>query len=107
MKTNVAATSITAYREHEAMGALSRQQKKILEFLADHADVDYTRKEIGKALSMEHSTVCGRVNELLADIERLWLDELDSRKCRISGKTASPVRIHRPAGQLDLFGVAA
>ena len=107
MKTNVAETSIKSYREHEAMGALSRQQKKILEFLADHADVDYTRKEIGRALSMEHSTVCARVNELLGDIERLWLDELTPRKCGISCKTASPVRIHRPAGQLDLFGVAA
>lgn len=103
MKTNVAQTSITAYREHTAMGALSRQQKKILEFLADNPNDNYTRKELARKLCMEHSTVCARVNELLSDIERLWLDELTPRKCGISCKTASPVRIHRPAGQLDLF----
>ena len=91
------------------MGALSHQQKLILKFLADHAGKDYTRREISWFLSNEkngyilHSSVCGRVNELLSDSERSWLNELTARKCRISGKTANPVRIHRPVGQVNLY----
>ena len=91
------------------MSALSHQQKRILKFLADHAGKNYTRREISWFLSNSknnyifHSSVCGRVNELLADSERSWLDELDARKCRISGKTANPVRIHRPVGRINLF----
>lgn len=91
------------------MSALSHQQKLILKFLADHAEKNYTRREISWFLSnpkngyILHSSVCGRVNELLADSERAWLDELDARKCRISGKTANPVQIHRPVGRINLF----
>lgn len=98
------------------MGALAKQQKRIVEFLAAHPEDDFTRKEIAAAIGMEHSTVCGRVNELLEydptampnnPRSRQWLDELAPRKCRISEKSAKPLRIHRPVGQLDLFKAAA
>ena len=110
MKTNVADTSLKAYWEQENMGALDRQTKNILDFLAAHPDRDYTRRELSEAADILLSSVCGRVNKLLDPTKsqgRAWIDELPTRKCS-EGKFGHPVRIHRPAGeQLTLFEKAA
>ena len=108
MKTNIADTSLIAYWEQENMGAFNRLQKQILDALASCPDRDFSRSELEKMTGIKLSSVCGRVNELLDPIKchgRVWLDELPLRKCRITGKSVHPVRIHRPVGQLQLFEV--
>ena len=49
---------------------------------------DYSRRELAKECGLELSSVCGRINELLAvDLVR----ELPARKCKITGRTVKPV----------------
>lgn len=102
----MADTSLKAYWEQENMGALDTRKKQILDSLAEHPDRDYTRSELSEITRIRLSSVCGRINELLDPLRaqgRVWIDELPARKCSITGRSAHPVRIHRPVGQLQLF----
>lgn len=83
----VADTSIEAYDEHKAAGKVGAQAHMILGMLEDSRN--YSRKEISKLVGIELSSVCGRVNELLA-VGLLVEDE--KRKCSITGKTIHAVR---------------
>jgi len=106
----IADSSLAAYIEIKNMPGLAPLQKRILEFLCEFPDRDFTRAEIANHLGMKVATVCGRINELL-DLEqnrgRVWIESLPLRTCTIGGRSAHPVRIHRPAGQLSLFKEAA
>lgn len=82
----VAETSIAAYREHRDSGKLSAQASYILSCM-EFGD-DYSRRELAYECGLELSSVCGRINELLAvDLVR----ELPARKCKITGRTVKPV----------------
>jgi hypothetical protein len=87
----IADTSVTAYREHRDTGKLGRQASFILEQMGDKT---YSRRELARHTGLELSSVCGRVNELLAIG---LLEEVDSRRCSITGKTIHPVRLTRPS----------
>ena len=64
MRTAVTETSREAYRSLIHEHKLQPMQEKILELLSDN--IPRTRKEIRDATGMELSSVCGRVNSLLA-----------------------------------------
>jgi hypothetical protein len=84
----IADTSVTAYHEHRDTGKLSRQANTILSQM--RSDTDYSRRELARHTGLELSSVCGRVNELLAIG---LLEELASRRCSITGKTVHPVKL--------------
>ena len=84
----VASTSIEAYKEHKETGKLGRQASAILERMSP--GMDYSRKELSRLTGFELSAICGRVNELLSVG---LLEELESRKCSITGKNIHPVRL--------------
>jgi len=99
MRTQVAATSVDAYR---AMGPrLGEQQRAIVAFLARHCARDWTRGELADAIPMRLSSCCGRVNELIA---LQILHESPRRPCRSTGRGAHPVKL--AGAQLEL-GLAA
>lgn len=85
----VAITSIEAYHEHKRLGKVCRQASDLLEVMADKPRLDgFTRNELSEASGVRLSSVCARVNELLAYGA---LRALPVRKCRITGRKATPV----------------
>ena len=86
----IATTSAINYREHRDSGKLSTQAGLVLNFIRGLADgYDVSRLEIAEALGLRLSSVCGRVNELIA---AGLLEPGVTRKCRMSGKTVCPVK---------------
>ncbi len=82
----VADTSIEAYKEHKAKGLVGKQAQAILDFMTP--GVSYSRRELSRKMGLELSSVCGRVNELLAIG---MLTEGAKRKCLITHKTIVPI----------------
>lgn len=85
---SVSDTSRQAYYEHEDEGKIGKQCRLILSKM--RKGKDYSRREIAKEFGLELSSVCGRVNELLAIG---LLQELESRPCKVTNKTIHPVRL--------------
>lgn len=83
----VADTSIAAYREHRDTGKVSKQALHILNSM--NLGRAYSRRELIAATGLELSSICGRVNELVA---LGMLEEAPARKCTVTGKTVKPVR---------------
>ena len=91
-------TSIEAFHDHKASGKLSQQQSEIVDYLLHLAyeeslgyfHDDVTRSELAQALGLRVSAICGRISELLK-IGKLI--ELPRRVCKITGKSAHPVRL--------------
>jgi len=84
---SVSDTSRQAYYEHEGEGKIGKQCRLILSKM--RKGKDYSRREIAKEFELELSSVCGRVNELLAIG---LLEELATRPCQVTKKTIHPVR---------------
>ncbi len=84
----IADTSIEAYREHKDSGKVGAQASAILNVMKP--DEDYSRKELARITGYELASVCGRVNEMLSIG---LIDELPSRKCKITGKNIHPVKL--------------
>ena len=98
MRTNVRDTSLTAY---DALD-LTQGQAKVLRFLSENTyRADWTRGEIAKYGGFPIQSVCGRVNELLAQ-GRLTEQE-QVRPCRVTGNSAHPVSIPRLPYQSSLL----
>lgn len=84
----VAETSVLAYRHHEKTGKLSAQCQHILACL--NPGRDYSRRELIAITDMELSSITGRVNELVGVG---LLVELAPRKCRLTGRSITPVAL--------------
>lgn len=85
----VATTSKLAYREHEEEGKVGKQAREILSFMLRRRR-DWSRSELSEELCMRLSSVCGRVNELMAAGK---VAHGDMRKCRITGRKVNPVKL--------------
>ena len=85
---NVAQTSIEAYKHHVESGAVSKQASYILQSMLP--DADYSRRELAKLTSLDLSSVCGRVNEL---IKIGLLTEGETRLCKVTNKKIHPVKL--------------
>lgn len=96
----IADTSRSAYREHRASGELGTQQRKLMLFFHGRGG-EHTRSELAQSTGMRLSSVCGRVNELVA---MGYLEDAPRRACRVTGKSAHPVRIR--VAQLNLLAAA-
>lgn len=85
-------TSMVAYRSMEWSGKLTRQQKKIVDFIAGSRHRDFTRQEISSGTELPINAVCGRVRELL---DAHVLEEVAGgrRECRITGESANALRL--------------
>jgi hypothetical protein len=77
-----------AYDDHRSRGRASSQQLKILDAL--EGVVGYSRRELAEVTGIELSSVCGRVNELLAIG---MLIEKPARRCSITQRLVHPVRL--------------
>jgi hypothetical protein len=82
----VSFTSINAYKEHKKNGKVASQSQFILNSM--ESGVAYSRRELAKLTGLELSSVCGRVNELLAIG---MIIQTAPRKCLITKKTIKPV----------------
>ena len=97
MKTNVASTSITAYR-NLPVKHLATQADRICDLVTNHCNTwggDLSLKEIkgiyGRLYGeIEVSTISARVNALVAAGRLERLD--DARKCSVTGINVLPVR---------------
>lgn len=96
MLTQVAETSINAFRAHTSLSA--QQHRKILDFIAERGG-DWSIGEIARELELQKSTVSARINELVNQTHELV--EYPKRKDRISRITIRPVGL--PKGQRELF----
>ena len=89
--------SIDAYYRMLDGPKLGAQQQAIIAHLARHCHRDFTRAELAEAIKMRVSSVCGRVNELLA-IQTIV--EAPRRKCAITGSQAHPIQLAPMQGEL-------
>ena len=97
----VADTSLIAYDKIISTQKMSRQQIAIIDWVERIGNKfsGITRSELSEASGIRLSSVCGRVNELVAIGK---LEELPRRPCRVTKSSAHPVR---PKGfeQMSLF----
>lgn len=83
-------TSKAAYRKLQWNGTLSKQQERIVEFIRQNQQRDFTRHELAEALDMDVNAVCGRVKELL---DFTVLEEGAPRQHGGRSSTAHPLRL--------------
>jgi hypothetical protein len=86
----IAKSSLINLEEHKASGKLGLQANNILTFFKSNPHRDFSRAEVSELLNIRLSSVCGRINELL---EKGHLESQLQRKCRITNKTVSPVKL--------------
>jgi DNA-binding MarR family transcriptional regulator len=101
MRTSVRETSLNTY--HSLQSKFGAQTCKIMAFMNENPQHNFTRREIASYLSIETSSVAGRVNQLVNDGDLIELPI--KRKCSITGITAICLRL--PLSQSDLFEVDA
>lgn len=95
------ATRNESFYDHRASGRMSKQQQIIVTLIKlDDTKANWTLQEISVATGMQINTVSGRVNELKSH-PLFVLEECERRKCRITGRTVTPVRI--ASAQPDFF----
>lgn len=82
-------TSRKAYREMQDSGALGRQALDVLAHVA-LSSWCMTRSEIAEQTGIRMSSVCGRVNDLVAVG---MLEPVGKRQCRVTGRTAEQVQV--------------
>ena len=85
---SVAETSLMAYEEHIASGKVGAQAQSIINSM--RTEQDYSRRELARLTGLELSSICGRVNELVAIGK---LEECDKRRCAVTGKTIKPIKL--------------
>lgn len=86
------ATRDESFFSHRDSGRLGAQQQQIMDRIGSsnirHGRHDFSLREIAAITGMEINAVSGRVNEL----KRIGLlVEAVPRKCRVSGRTITPV----------------
>lgn len=96
MRTEMAHTSLAAYRSLQAEDKLSPQERTVMASVTRFNCL--TREEIAHNTGMRLSAVCGRVNALIAAGR---LVERGTKRSPTSGKLAKCVRL--PEGQQELF----
>ena len=79
-------------------GKLGRQQHQIMVLIHHHPDRDWSLQEIAKATGMGINAIAGRVNELKRSG---WLEEYPKRRCSLTGRTITPVKV--TTAQWELF----
>lgn len=85
----VSTTSAIAYQEHKLVGKVCRQADDILRFIVKNKRATgWSRSELAEETGIRLSSVCGRVNELIAKGRLL---PAPMRKCRITGRKVNPV----------------
>jgi hypothetical protein len=88
----VADTSADAFHEHRDSGRLGEQQRRLMLWFHQHGGA-HTRAELSQATGLRLSSVCGRVNELVA---LGYLEEGARRPCRVTGRSAHVLAICWP-----------
>ncbi len=94
-------TSLDAYFEHRNSGKMSTQCGRIYNAIKNGSQKDYSLQEIVKLTGEMISSVSARCKKMKDDGV---LEESESRKCSITGKTVHPVKI-KPK-QLSLLEAA-
>lgn len=85
----VASTSRKAYHEMRDSGAICRQALDVLAVVG-LSQFCLTRNEIAERSGLRQSSVCGRVNDLVAVG---MLESVGKRQCRVTGRTAEQLQI--------------
>ncbi len=95
MRTQVADTSISAYRSLPNTH-LQACELQILRVFGP--DTKLSRQQISEVTRMPLHGVCGRVNSLVA--KKILIEE-GTRRCPMTGKQQKLLRL--PVGQLEMF----
>lgn len=85
-------TSLDAYAELSASGKKLTQQERVLQVLSECAPL--TRNELSERTGLRLSSVCGRVNELVA---KGLAGSIGARRCTVTDKTCEVVTNFRTA----------
>lgn len=96
IRTDMQETSLMAYDELKSNGKQSKQTEVILSKLSHGRD--YSLREIQQLTGYEINAVSGRCNDLK---KMHMLNECQKRKCTVTGKTITPLRL--PQKQESLF----
>jgi DNA-binding MarR family transcriptional regulator len=99
LRTNMRETSLDAHDYVQSSGKAATQEMLIINFMDDNRHLDFTRRELAKALDMETSTMSARVNSLVKAGKVIEMSR--KRKCSISGITA--IVLHLPPRQQELI----
>lgn len=87
----IAVTSREAFKGIKALGINSRQGRDIITFLRARRG-QWSRSELSEELGIRLSSICARVNELMAKgLIKSW----GTRKCRITGKKVEALCLPR------------
>lgn len=87
----IASTSALAYDAHAKNGGICRQARQIKKFVLDNPrELGWSRSELSASTGIRLSSVCARVNELVACGA---LQILPIRKCAITRKKIIPVGV--------------
>lgn len=96
MKTQVAETSLRAFRDLQHEGALAPQEQRVVEAIRQFGAM--TRDEIAERTGMRLSAVCGRCKSLI-DAGRL-----QEQGTRINPQSLKANKlVCLPLGQMELF----
>ncbi len=90
-------TSLDAYQDLRATGAIGAQAQSIVQFISQRGG-DWSLQEISQAMRLPINVVSGRCNDAKKSGR---LEESEKRKCRVTQRTIHPVRLKQ--GQLGLF----
>lgn len=96
MRTNVAETSLQAYRSLQAHHQLQPQEQKIMDAIKHYGSA--TREELADRTGLRLSAVCGRVKAL---VNHGALIERGTKINPLTGKQNKLVAL--PVGQMALF----
>jgi len=90
----VRATSKAAHNDNEQTGKNADRVSMILHAVRDGGE--YTLREISEATGLELGNVSGRVNKMKSDDPDYglgYLEECEPKKCSVTGRTVTPVRL--------------
>ena len=85
-------TSRLAYRKMEATGKLGKQEREILQVFLATQGRTFTRNEVAAAANIKINSCTARINKMIKapfDV----LEEVQQRRCRISGETCWELRL--------------
>lgn len=97
MKTNIASTSLLAFRQLQVLDLLQPKELEVLELMNSHQVVALTRESIAQKLGWKEASVCGRCNSL---VKKGALIEIDGGKTEC-GRTAKLLCIPEKLEQIQ------
>jgi predicted ArsR family transcriptional regulator len=89
MKTQVASTSLSTFRDLQGSGELQAKEIEVMDLMRKPGIGALTREQIAQRLGWKESAVCGRCNSL---VKKKYLEEVSGGKTS-TGRSAKMLRL--------------